>query len=290
MSGGARWQTAGCTVTASATPLVTVDGVSVQFTGGGMFSRSRTTVHAVRSVSLSIERGQAVGLVGESGSGKTTLGRCVLGVQVPTTGTVTLDGLDVTSLRRRPGEIHRRVQVVFQNPVASLNPAMSVRAILTEPLRRLRRLTDKAAIEQRCRELLDDVRLSAEVLDRRPTSLSGGQCQRVSIARALAAEPGLIVLDEAVSALDVATQAQVINLLADLRDHVAVSYLFISHDLAIVRHLCDVVGVMEHGALVEFGSGEQVCRSPQHRYTQRLVDAVPIPDPARRRTRSSFPG
>lgn len=268
-------------------PLVAVDDLSVDFTGGGMFSRGRTTVHAVRSATLSIERGQAVGLVGESGSGKTTLGRCVLGIQAPSRGTVAIDGQDVATLRRRPGEIHKRVQVVFQNPVASLNPAMSVRSILTEPLRRLRGLTSKTAIEQRCRELLDEVRLSAEVLDRHPTSLSGGQCQRVSIARALAAEPGLIVLDEAVSALDVATQAQVINLLADLRDQLAVSYLFISHDLAIVRHLCDVVGVMEQGVLVEFGTAEQVCRSPRHSYTQRLVDAVPVPDPTRRRVRLS---
>ena len=271
--------------------LLVVEGLSVEFRGGGLFSLGRSRVHAVRSVSFSVGRGEAYGLVGESGSGKTTTGRCVLGLQAPTTGSIRLADDDVGELRRRdPEALHRRIQAVFQNPVASLNPAMTVEVILAEPLRRLADVRDRDAARRRSTELLDEVRLPREVLSRRPTELSGGQAQRVSIARALASNPSLIVLDEAVSALDVATQAQVINLLADLRDETGVSYLFIAHDLAVVRHLCDRIGVMSAGEIVEEGPASDICRTPTHHYTQRLLAAVPIPDPTVKRVRHDLVG
>ena len=267
-------------------PLLCVEDLVVEFRGGGLFSIGAEKVHAVRSISFVVGQGEAYGLVGESGSGKTTTGRCVLGLQVPTSGRIQLGSDDVVELRRRDsGALHRRIQAVFQNPVASLNPAMSVEEILAEPLRRLLGIRDRSAARRRSKDLLDEVRLPSDMLDRRPTELSGGQAQRVSIARALAPEPSLIVLDEAVSALDVATQAQVINLLADLRDETSVSYLFIAHDLAVVRHLCDRIGVMSTGEIVEEGTASAICHSPTDGYTQRLLAAVPVPDPTVKRVR-----
>lgn len=267
-------------------PVLRVDDLVVEFTGGGAFSRKRDVVRAVRNVSFHIGQKEAYGLVGESGSGKTTSGRCVLGLQEPTSGSILLGDDDVGELRRRnPGRLHRQIQAVFQNPIASLNPAMTVDRIIAEPLKRLAGVSDSAAARQRSAELLDSVRLPSTVLDRRPTELSGGMAQRVSIARALASSPTLIVLDEAVSALDVATQAQVINLLGDLRDQTGVSYLFIAHDLAVVRHLCDRIGVMSQGELVEEGIALDVCKQPRHEYTQRLLAAVPVPDPKIKRVR-----
>ena len=266
--------------------VLRVEELVVEFAGGGAFSLKRETVRAVRNVSFHIEAGEAYGLVGESGSGKTTTGRCVLGLQKPTAGSILLGDDDVGELGRRNRQaLHQRIQAVFQNPIASLNPAMSVERILAEPLRRLAGVTDAGAARARSAELLDAVRLPAQVLDRRPRELSGGMAQRVSIARALASSPTLIVLDEAVSALDVATQAQVINLLADLRDDTGVSYLFIAHDLAVVRHLCDRIGVMSQGELVEEGAAADICHRPTHDYTQRLLAAVPVPDPNVKRVR-----
>ena len=267
--------------------LIDIDGLGVDFRSGGAFSLSRSTVRAVIDVDLVIGHSHAVGLVGESGSGKTTLGRCVLGLQEPTSGRVVVNGEPLTTLSRRADDLHRQIQVVFQNPTASLNPTMTVRQILREPLVRLAGLDDKGAVETRSRELIEDVQLSADVLDRRPHALSGGMCQRVSIARALAPEPDLIVLDEAVSALDVATQAQIINLLADLRDRTGVSYLFIAHDLAVVRHLCDEIAVMQTGRIVETGPAAEICTNPRSEYTQKLLMAVPVPDPNVKRIRTS---
>lgn len=267
------------------TALVEIESLHVDFRSGGAFRLRRPVVHAVIDVDLCIDRGQALGLVGESGSGKTTLGRCVLGVQQPSSGAISFDGEPLGGLVHRPAEFHRQVQVVFQNPVTSLNPSMTVRQILREPLVRLVDLRDDTEIDERTRELVAAVRLPDEVLDRRPHALSGGMCQRVSIARALAPRPSLIVLDEAVSALDVATQAQVINLLADLRDATRVSYLFIAHDLAVVRHLCDDVAVMQRGRIVEKGTARGVCSSPTTEYTRALLDAVPVADPSIRRIR-----
>lgn len=267
-------------------PILRVDHLTVDFRGGSVFSLDRTSVRAVADVSLEVSRGQAFGTVGESGSGKTTLGRCVLGLQQPTAGTVEIDGIPIGQYNSTT--LHRRVQAVFQNPIASLNPAMAVKDILAEPLRRLRGTSDKSEIRRRTEELLDEVRLPHSVMERRPTSLSGGMAQRVSIARALAADPDLIVLDEAVSALDVATQAQVINLLGELRDETGVAYLFIAHDLAVVRHLCEEIAVMRTGEIVEAGIASAICDDPQHEYTQRLIAAVPVPDPRVRRIRHQY--
>ncbi len=266
--------------------VLRVEHVVVTFSGGGAFSLKRQTVQAVRNVSFHIGAGEAYGLVGESGSGKTTTGRCVLGLQKPTSGSIRLGADDVGDFaRRNPQALHQRIQAVFQNPIASLNPAMTVDRILAEPLRRLVGIKNASAAQSRSAELLDAVRLPSDVLDRRPIELSGGMAQRVSIARALASSPQLIVLDEAVSALDVATQAQVINLLADLRDETGVSYLFIAHDLAVVRHLCDRIGVMSQGELVEEGLAADICHRPTHEYTQRPLAAVPVPDPKVKRAR-----
>ncbi len=269
--------------------VLRVGHLVVEFSGGGAFSLNREIVRAVRDVSFHIGQGEAYGLVGESGSGKTTSGRCVLGLQKPTSGSITLGADDVGELARHdPQALHQRIQAVFQNPISSLNPAMTVDRILAEPLRRLAGVKDSAAARTRSAELLDAVRLPSDVLDRRPTELSGGMAQRVSIARALASSPTLIMLDEAVSALDVATQAQVINLLADLRDETGVSYLFIAHDLAVVRHLCDRIGVMSQGELVEEGNSADICHRPTHEYTQRLLAAVPVPDPNVKRVRQDL--
>lgn len=263
--------------------LVEVEDLIVDFPIGGVFSRRMAPFRAVSDAGLTIHRGQAVALVGESGSGKSTLGRCVLGQQVPTSGSVRITGMDVADMDKLA--FRKLVQAVFQNPLGSLNPTMTVETIIAEPLRRLKGMSNRAAIRDRCETLLDQVQLPHTILDRRPTSLSGGMAQRVSIARALAPEPSIIVLDEAVSALDVATQAQVVNLLAKLRDDTGVSYLFIAHDLALVEHLCDEVAVMRRGEIVENGISSAICRSPQHEYTQNLLAAVPIPDPTVRRIR-----
>jgi ABC-type oligopeptide transport system ATPase subunit len=259
-------------------PLLVVDDVSVSFRGGGAFGFRKSSVDAVRNVSLTVNEGRAVGVLGESGSGKTTLGRCVLGTLRPTSGVVRVNGTPLDELRKG-NELRRLVQAVFQNPHASLNPTMRVGDILAEPLRRLLGITDRRRLRERGLELLDQVRLPAVVLDRYPDSLSGGMAQRVSIARALAPEPKLIVLDEAVSALDVATKAQVVNLLADLRDTTGVAYLFIAHDVALVRHLCEEVVVVKLGQVVEAGATGDVCARPSHPYTQELLAAVPSLDP-----------
>ncbi len=269
-------------LTTASEALLFVDDVTVEF-HRGHFARRRPVVRAVSAATIEIGKGQAFGLVGESGSGKTTLGRCVLGQQKPTHGSISISGKELSTLKAR--DFRATVQAVFQNPIASLNPAMSVGEIIAEPLRRLNGMKDRVEMRQRSEELLDQVQLPSRILDRRPASLSGGMAQRVSIARALAPHPSLIVLDEAVSALDVATQAQVINLLADLRDDTGVSYLFIAHDLAVVRHLCDEVAVMKLGEIVEHGNSETICGSPKHRYTQALLQAVPVPDPTVRRLR-----
>lgn len=259
--------------------LIRAEAVSVTFRSSGPIAWRRTEVRAVVDASFTISEREAFGLVGESGSGKTTLGRCVLGQQQPTSGRILLQDQEISGLDKQ--EFRETVQAVFQNPMTSLNPAMTVREILAEPIRRLKGLRDRREIEQLSHEVLDLVRLSRNIMDRRPRSLSGGMAQRVSIARALAPSPRLIVLDEAVSALDVATQAQIVNLLADLRDETGVSMLFVAHDLAITRHLCDRIAVMHLGRIVEEGTADEVCGNPQDDYTKRLLAAVPIPDPRR---------
>jgi ABC-type glutathione transport system ATPase component len=265
-------------------PLVRVEGVSKTFrSGGGLFGRART-LQAVRDVSLTIARGETLGLVGESGSGKTTLGRILLRLLEPTAGTVLFDGQDVFGLdRRRLRALRRRMQIVFQDAAGSLNPRMRVGRAVREPLL-VHRLCRGADADARVRELFEEVGLSHDLIDTYPHQLSGGQRQRVGIARALSLRPDFLVLDEPVSALDVSVQAQVLNLLADLRERHGLTYLFIAHDLAVVQHLAERVAVMYQGRIVEAGPRDAVFSDPEHPYTVRLLESVPPLDPRPRAT------
>ncbi|MGN7149223.1 ATP-binding cassette domain-containing protein [Arthrobacter sp. SAFR-179] len=235
---------------------------------------------ALKGVSLDIRPGETVGLVGESGSGKTTLGRAVLGLAPVTGGSIKYRGEEISkATRAQRKELSNEIQVVFQDPYTSLNPSMTIEQILTEPL--TVRKVDRKAANQRVAELLDQVRLPHGAAHRLPREFSGGQRQRVAIARALALDPKLIVCDEPVSALDLSTQARVMELFIEIQERTGVAYLFVSHDLAVVRHLSHRVAVMYHGEIVEWGDGDQVTGAPEHPYTQRLFMAAPIPDPDR---------
>lgn len=239
---------------------------------------------ALHGIDLDVRRGETVGLVGESGSGKTTLGRAVLGLAPVTSGTIRFEGSEVQGLTR--GERRRRardMQVVFQDPYSSLNPALTVSDILSEPLQA--HGTPAVAARARVRELLDQVGLPSDAAERYPREFSGGQRQRVAIARALALRPKLIVCDEPVSALDLTTQARILELLIDIQEETGVAYLFVSHDLSVVRHISHRVAVMYRGEIVEFGEGDQVTSSPTAPYTQTLLGAAPVADPARQRQR-----
>jgi ABC-type glutathione transport system ATPase component len=239
---------------------------------------------ALHGVSLDVLPGECVGLVGESGSGKTTLGRAVLGLAPVTGGTISYLGRDISRLRRKERRsLSSEIQVIFQDPYTSLNPSMTIGQILTEPLTVRKMPKDRAA--RRVRELFDLVHLPANAGERLPREFSGGQRQRIAIARALALEPRLIVCDEPVSALDLSTQARVLDLLKEIQESTGVAYLFVSHDLAVVRHLSHRVAVMHHGRIVEWGDGDQVTSSPEHPYTQRLLLAAPVPDPVRQKQR-----
>ncbi|MEN9989385.1 MAG: Oligopeptide transport ATP-binding protein OppF [Actinomycetota bacterium] len=256
------------------TELLNIDNVEVTYKGKGL----KKDFKALKGVSLDIRAGECVGLVGESGSGKTTLGRAVLGLAPVTGGSIKLEGKEIAhASRSERKEISKDVQVVFQDPYSSLNPAMSIEQILTEPM--LVRNWTKADANMRVRELLDSVGLPTDAADRRPREFSGGQRQRIAIARALALEPKLIVCDEPVSALDLTTQSRVLDLFLEIQQRTGVAYLFISHDLAVVRHLSHRVAVMYQGEIVEWGDGEQVTSNPQHPYTKRLMMAAPVPNP-----------
>jgi peptide/nickel transport system ATP-binding protein len=252
---------------------------------GGLFGRSRSRVYAVDGVSFEIARGETLSLVGESGCGKSTVGRAILRLFDITAGQVVLDGQRIDDLStERLRRIRQRVQVVFQDPFSSLNPRLSVRDILAEPIRNFGLAKSPDELEAKVAALMDTVRLPRDALNRRPHEFSGGQRQRICIARALAAEPDLIVCDEAVSALDVSVKAQIVNLLQDLQREFGLAMLFISHDLAIVEHMTHRVAVMYLGKIVEMASRDQIFAKARHPYTKALLSAVPVPDPSARRT------
>ena len=262
--------------------LVEVDDLKVHYPlkYGVLVDRTVGYVYAVDGVSLRIRRGETYGLVGESGCGKSTLGRALLRLTDVTSGRVVIDGVDLSGLRGEPlRKMRRRMQMVFQDPLSSLNPRQSVRAMLAEGLRAHGLDTSREATEVRLRELMDAVGLPATALRRYPHEFSGGQRQRIGIARALSVNPDLIVADEPVSALDVSVQAQVLNLLEDLQVALGLTYLVIAHDLAVVRHMADRVGVMYLGGIVEEAPAGALYGSPRHPYTRALLSAVPVPDP-----------
>ncbi|UYN97531.1 MAG: ABC transporter ATP-binding protein [Enhydrobacter sp.] len=263
-------------------PLLEVRQLAMHFpiTEGIVLSRKVGEVKAVDGVDFTIGRGETLGLVGESGCGKTTTGRCILRLERPTAGQILYDGQDLAHMERRDlNVLRRRMQVIFQDPYSSLNPRMKVGDIIGEPIKVHGVEPDPRRRAARIAELLSICGLDPKFADRYPHEMSGGQRQRVGIARALALNPEFIVCDEAVSALDVSIQAQVINLLEDLRERFGLTYLFIAHDLSVVRHLCQRVAVMYLGRIVEMASCDELFDNPMHPYTQALLSAVPVPDP-----------
>lgn len=263
-------------------PVLIVDNLSVRFPiGSGLVRKAKGYVKAVNSVSFVINQGETLGLVGESGSGKTTIGRAIVRVNDPHEGSILLDGDELVGLspkEMRP--LRRKVQMVFQDPYSSLDPRQTVRQILVEPLVTHNLPLTNAQGEDRVAELLNLVGLDPAFASRYPHQFSGGQRQRIGIARALAVEPDLIICDEPISALDVSIQAQVVNLLESLKKRLGIAYLFIAHDLAVVRHISDRVAVMYLGGIVELTTSTELYENPRHPYTRALLSAVPVPDSA----------
>lgn len=260
--------------------LLRITDLDVTYKGKGL----KKDFKALSSVSIDIRAGECVGLVGESGSGKTTLGRAVLGLAPVTAGSIQMEGKEIAhASRSERRDLARDIQVVFQDPYSSLNPSMSIEQILAEPM--MVRDWSKNDAAKRVRELLDAVGLPSDAAERRPKEFSGGQRQRIAIARALALDPKLIVCDEPVSALDLTTQSRVLDLFLEIQQRTGVAYLFISHDLAVVRHLSHRVAVMYKGEIVEWGDAEQVTGDPQHAYTKRLMMAAPVPNPVEQKVR-----
>jgi peptide/nickel transport system ATP-binding protein/oligopeptide transport system ATP-binding protein len=265
--------------------LLEVRHLVKEFGRRGGLLRKATVVRAVNDVTFAIEEGETFGLVGESGSGKTTTGRCILRLIEPTSGEVRFRGEDVLGFSRaRMRQARRDMQIVFQDPYSSLNPRMRVGAIVEEPLI-IHRMGSKTERRARVAELFDLVGLDPAQLTRYPHQFSGGQRQRIGLARALALNPSLVIADEPVSALDVSVQAQVINLLMDLQERLKLTYLFIAHDLRLVRHICSRVAVMYLGKIVEMGPTERLFEAPAHPYTRALLSAIPVPDPHATRQR-----
>jgi oligopeptide transport system ATP-binding protein len=269
-------------------PLVKVRDLRKHFPvrRGLIIERQIGSVKAVDGITFDIAKGETLGLVGESGCGKTTAGRTILGLYPATSGQALIDGIDVHHSNREAIKmLRRKAQMIFQDPYASLNPRWTVAGIIGEPLRVHNILPDPQARAERVKELMLRVGLSPQLINRFPHEFSGGQRQRIGVARALASNPSFIVCDEPISALDVSIQAQVVNLLEDLQDEFGLTYLFIAHDLSMVRHICDRVAVMYLGVIVELAERDELYEHPLHPYTQALLSAVPIPDPKKDRSR-----
>ena len=279
---------AGGAQSASGSPLVAVDNLTIRFPVGraGFWGKNIQFVHAVEDVTLDIKRGETLGLVGESGSGKTTFGRAILRRIEPWSGTIRFDGQDITGVTgKQLRQLRRRMQLVFQDPYASLNPRMNVLELVAEPLVVHGLAKDAEAARGEVQSLLERCGLPEDTVDRYPHAFSGGQRQRIGIARALALRPDFIVADEPVSALDVSVRAQVVNLLQDLQQELGLTYLFIAHDLSVVRHISHRIAILYAGRLVELAPTEQVYEQPLHPYTEALLSSVPIPDPPAQRQR-----
>jgi oligopeptide transport system ATP-binding protein len=277
---------------AAGEPLVEVTDLVKHFPikQGLLIDREVDQVRAVDGVSFSVVRGQTLGLVGESGSGKSTVCRAMLQLLTPTSGSVRFEGQEIAGLsRRRLRPLRREMQMIFQDPYASLNPRKRVGQIVGDPLK-LQGVAAGSDLRKQVRELLDRVGLAPEHYDRYPHEFSGGQRQRIGIARAIALKPKLVVADEPVSALDVSIQAQIVNLLDDLQDELGLTYVFVAHDIGVVRHISDRIAVMHHGKIVEQGTADQVCEHPSDDYTKKLLAAVPVPDPRESRARRAAAG
>jgi len=266
------------------TPLISLRNVAVTYPGGrGKLWRPAPPFRAIDNISFDVAPGETLGIVGESGSGKSTIGRAILGRIKPAEGHVLFRGEEIGNLSREAlRQLRQHIQPVLQDPYSSLNPRMRIGEIISEPILVHETRSDTASMRQRVADLLDLVGLPADFINRHPAGLSGGQRQRVGIARALAARPDFIVADEPVSALDVSIRAQIVNLFQDLQKQLGVAYLFIAHDLAVVRHIAHRVAVVYAGNIVEIGESRQLYAAPRHPYTRALLDAVPIPDPSRR--------
>ena len=271
----------------SAEPLLEVTDLVKHFPikRGILIDHEVDQVRAVDGISFGIPRGQTLGLVGESGSGKSTACRAILQLTRPTSGSVRFEGRELAGLsRRQMRPLRREMQMIFQDPYASLNPRKRIGQIVGDPLKR-QGVASGADLRRRVQELLVRVGLSSEHYNRFPHEFSGGQRQRIGIARALALQPKLVIADESVSALDVSIQAQIVNLLDDLQDEFGLTYLFVAHDIGVVRHISDRIAVMHDGKIVEQGDADQICEHPSDPYTRKLLDAVPIPDPRESRER-----
>ena len=272
------------------TPMIQAQNLSKNFSVGGSLFGRPDYVHAVDSVGFSVQRGETFGLVGESGCGKSTLGRLLIRLIEPTGGIVLFDGIDITKASTSEmRSMRRRMQIVHQNPYAAIDPRMRARDVVAQPLI-VHKVLDRKAARERAVELLEQVGLTARHANRYPHQLSGGQLQRVAIARAISLEPELLILDEPTSALDVSVQAQILRLLEDLRDEHDLTYVFISHDLSVIRYISDTIGVMYLGRIVESGPAQEVFDTPRHPYARALLEAAPEPDFAVRKPLSVLEG